>query len=164
MYTDLGTPISNFAVSKFDNPAVLENNLEVRAIPQPTRDQTMSCTRAARINRYCGLHRGGQELRQPVAGSCRVRASTSARRLCRRREERQPRGLAKSLSCTPAYQKRRQVGKAFAGSSTSFGEPMARCTSLSAVAMTASIPHLSLAIVASCSSTLRYPLVYISCE
>jgi hypothetical protein len=30
---DLRTPISNFAMSEFDNPTVLENNVEVRAIP-----------------------------------------------------------------------------------------------------------------------------------
>jgi len=38
---DTGTSISNFGVPKFDNPALLENNVEVRAIPRPTGDETM---------------------------------------------------------------------------------------------------------------------------
>jgi len=38
---DLGAPISNFAVPEFDNPAVFENNVEVRAILRPTGDETM---------------------------------------------------------------------------------------------------------------------------
>jgi hypothetical protein len=37
----LGAPISNFAVPEFDNPTVLENNVEIRAIPRPTGDETM---------------------------------------------------------------------------------------------------------------------------
>jgi len=36
-----GTPISNFAVPKFDKPAVFENNVEVRAIPRPIGDEAM---------------------------------------------------------------------------------------------------------------------------
>ena len=36
-----GASISNFAVPEFDNPAVLENNVEVRAIPRPTGDYAM---------------------------------------------------------------------------------------------------------------------------
>jgi len=38
---DLWAPISNFAMSEFDNPTVLENNVEVRAIPRPTGDEAM---------------------------------------------------------------------------------------------------------------------------
>jgi hypothetical protein len=30
---DLRTPVSNFAMPEFDNPAVLEKNVEVRSIP-----------------------------------------------------------------------------------------------------------------------------------
>jgi hypothetical protein len=36
-----GTAISNFAVPKFDKSPVLENNVEVRAIPRPTGDEAM---------------------------------------------------------------------------------------------------------------------------
>jgi hypothetical protein len=38
---NLVTSISNFAVTKFDNAAVLENNLEIRTIPRSTSDETM---------------------------------------------------------------------------------------------------------------------------
>jgi len=38
---DLWAPISSFAMSEFDNPTVLENNVEVRAIPRPTGDEAM---------------------------------------------------------------------------------------------------------------------------
>jgi hypothetical protein len=38
---DLGAPISNFAMPEFDNPTVLENNVEIRAIPGPTSDETV---------------------------------------------------------------------------------------------------------------------------
>ena len=38
---DLGTSIPNFTVPEFDNAAVLENNLEIRAVPRPTRDEAM---------------------------------------------------------------------------------------------------------------------------
>jgi hypothetical protein len=109
---NLGTPISNFAVPEFDNPAVLENNGKIRAVPRPTGDKAMRVFELlvwAVASDSVGVAKNSNHL-LPRHARFEPRHLLAG---CARGEKRDNReGQQDRFHCTPVYQKRRQVGKA----------------------------------------------------